>query len=182
SSIRPAPKTGVGMRKITLRLASAVAKSGCASTQPGASSRPWMVKIACTPPSGDPSAFFTKRASRTGPFSPMNAGSLLSAPRRVGNRPRGLACGPVAAGRRRGMAAAAGVEVHRRTETVGDVFDFVEVFQALVEDRELVRGQPGERPAGIGPATAHARVAREEIDRCGDLRMEEQETDYRRDN
>ena len=45
-SIRPAPKTGVGMRKMMLLCATAVAKSGCEMTdavQAPASLRPAMV-------------------------------------------------------------------------------------------------------------------------------------------
>src|SRR5262245_35674041 len=79
-SISPAPKTGVGIRKITLRRASSLSKSGCRSPQPGASDRPAMVKRSCTPPSGVPSALRTNRASRTGPFRATNDGMALVAP------------------------------------------------------------------------------------------------------
>src|SRR5580700_7261387 len=43
ASTRPRPNSGVGVRKITLLLESALAKSGCASVQPGASERPVIV-------------------------------------------------------------------------------------------------------------------------------------------
>src|SRR4029079_19522537 len=42
-SSRPRPTVGVGMRKMTLLAATALAKSGCASVQPGASVRRAMV-------------------------------------------------------------------------------------------------------------------------------------------
>src|SRR5207244_12081691 len=79
-SIRPAPNTGVGILKITLRRASSCSKSGCASLQRGASVRPAMVNRSWTPPSGVPSGFLTNLASRTGPFSVMNDGTVLAAP------------------------------------------------------------------------------------------------------
>src|SRR5579864_1822205 len=61
-SINPAPKTGVGMRKLRLPLAASAAKSGCASIQPGASAvSPAIVNRSCTPLSD------LKRTSRTGP-------------------------------------------------------------------------------------------------------------------
>ena len=78
-SISPAPNTGVGMRNTTLLCASSVAKSGWLTLQPGASVRPVIVNRPCTPPSGEPSALRTKRASRTGPFALRNDGSLLVA-------------------------------------------------------------------------------------------------------
>ena len=78
-SISPAPNTGVGMRKITLRFASAFAKSGWRTPQPGASERPAIVKSACTPPSGLPSRLRTKRASRIGPFALRNGGMVFVA-------------------------------------------------------------------------------------------------------
>src|SRR5262249_12519539 len=37
----------------------------------GLSARPAIVKRACTPPSGEPSAFLMNRASRIGPFAVM---------------------------------------------------------------------------------------------------------------
>ena len=51
-SIKPAPKIGVGMRKIRFPSFSIWAKSGCAMVQPEASLRPAMVKTSWTPPSG----------------------------------------------------------------------------------------------------------------------------------
>src|SRR5262245_21041431 len=70
-SINPAPKVGVGILKMTFRLAIAVAKSGCFRLQPG------IANSACTPPSGDPSGLRTNRASRAGPFNDRNGGTLL---------------------------------------------------------------------------------------------------------
>ena len=75
-SSMPAPKIGVGMRRITLLRASSRAKSGCASVQSGASMRQAMVKSACTPPSGVPSGLRMKRASRIGPSRWMNEGTV----------------------------------------------------------------------------------------------------------
>ena len=43
ASTRPKPNSGVGIRKITLFCATAVAKSGCDRVHPAASVRPWMV-------------------------------------------------------------------------------------------------------------------------------------------
>src|SRR6267154_6284253 len=94
-SIRPAPNTGVGMRKITLRRASSFPKSGCASAQPGASARPAIVNRSWTPPSFVPSAFFTNLASRTGPFSVTNEGTLLVAPFAAANATCGFSAGLV---------------------------------------------------------------------------------------
>ena len=95
ASTSPAPNTGVGMRKMTLLAATAAAKSGCAMAQPGASARPVMTKRSCTPPSGVPSGFFTKRASRTGPLSVMNDGILFFAPFNVATAICGLTAGLV---------------------------------------------------------------------------------------
>src|SRR5216684_7122443 len=94
-SIKPAPNTGVGIRKITLRRASSFSKSGCASTHPGASARPAIVKRSWTPPSGVPSAFFTNLASRTGPFGVINDGTVLVAPFTVANATWGFTAGLV---------------------------------------------------------------------------------------
>ncbi len=94
-SIRPAPNTGVGILKITLRRASSFSKSGCASTHPGASERPAIVNRSWTPPSGVPSAFFTNLASRTGPFAVMNEGTALVAPSSVANATWGFIAGLV---------------------------------------------------------------------------------------
>src|SRR5450755_2495178 len=59
-SISPAPKTGVGMRKIML---DALEKSGCDIAQlAGLSDLPEIVNRSCTPPSGVPSLFVTNRA------------------------------------------------------------------------------------------------------------------------
>src|SRR5437867_10775434 len=92
-SIRPAPNTGVGILKITLRRASSFSKSGCASTHPGASERPAIVNRSWTPPSGVPSAFFTNLASRTGPFAVMNDGTVLVAPSASANATWGFTGG-----------------------------------------------------------------------------------------
>jgi hypothetical protein len=78
-SIRPAPNTGVGMRKIMSFSATAVAKLGCGSAvlllQVPASERPVTVNKVSTPPLGE--LVFTEplllkkngnRASRVGPL------------------------------------------------------------------------------------------------------------------
>src|SRR5438552_1176931 len=68
-SIKPAPKVGVGMRKIRLLV---LEKSGWLIEHPGGlSDRPAMVKMSCTPPSE------MKRTSRTGPSNLMKAGTVL---------------------------------------------------------------------------------------------------------
>src|SRR5438034_7916951 len=94
-SIRPAPNTGVGIRKITLRCAISFSKSGCTSMHPGASERPVMVNRSWTPPSGVPSGFLTNLASRTGPFAVMNDRTELAAPFRVANATWGFTGGLV---------------------------------------------------------------------------------------
>jgi Tfp pilus assembly ATPase PilU len=72
------------------------------------------------------------------------------------------------------MAGAAAVQVHRRAQAFLDLFDFLEVVLALVEERQLVRRQAGERRAGVD-AIAHTRVARDEVDRGNVLRLDKQE-------
>src|SRR4029077_2008516 len=70
--------------------------------------------------------------------------------------------GARAADRRLRVAAAATVEVHRRPEAFIDFFDFVEIGLALLEKRQLVRGQACDRIAGTGSPEAHAWIARVE--------------------
>src|SRR6267143_2191921 len=94
-SIRPAPNTGVGIRKITLPSTSCASKSGCPSAHPGASARPAIVNKAWTPPSRVPSGFLTNLASRTGPSAWMNGGMRLVAPFEFANATWGLANGLV---------------------------------------------------------------------------------------
>ena len=60
-----------------------------------ASERPAIVNSACTPPSGEPSALRTRRASRTGPLAVMNEGRLLAAPSSVAKATCGLTGGLV---------------------------------------------------------------------------------------
>jgi hypothetical protein len=53
-------------------------KSGWVMAQvAGASERPTMVKMSCTPPSRVPSGLRIKRTSRTGPFAVMKGGTVL---------------------------------------------------------------------------------------------------------
>src|SRR5258708_38754356 len=79
-STNPRPKTGVGMRNMTLLRASSAAKFGCAILQPGVSDRPVITNRAGTPPSGDPSGLRTRRASRHGPPAVKNDGTAVLAP------------------------------------------------------------------------------------------------------
>src|SRR5262245_12653333 len=79
ASIIPAPNTGVGMRKMMFLAATCASKSSCLMLQPVAPGAPVITNRACTPPSGEPSGFLTKRASRTGPFLVMNDGGLFPA-------------------------------------------------------------------------------------------------------
>src|SRR6478609_12204438 len=79
-STKPSPKVGMGMRKMMLPFWSWVAKSGCFRAQPaGASVRPVMVNRSCTPPSGVPSEFLTKRTSSAGAFGVRKVGIVLLA-------------------------------------------------------------------------------------------------------
>src|SRR5271156_5999059 len=92
-STNPRPKSGVGMRKMTLCAANAAGKFSCLILQPGASGRPDITYSSCTWPSGVPSGFCTKRASRTGPFKVIKGGTTLWAPCRVATATCGLAVG-----------------------------------------------------------------------------------------
>src|SRR5580658_1533825 len=106
-SIRPAPKTGVGIRKMTLFSETAVAKLGCGSAvalvQAPASERPVTVNIVSTPPLG--ALVFTEplllkkngnRASRVGPVAVMKDGIVFpGATPFVVNSNCGLFAGPV---------------------------------------------------------------------------------------
>src|SRR5579864_3977251 len=96
-SIRPAPKVGVGMRKIRLLALAAALKLGWLRVQVPASERPVTVNRSSTPPLGllvlaDPSALKKngKRASRVGPLAVIKNGvvSLGATPSLVN-----LACG-----------------------------------------------------------------------------------------
>src|SRR5580698_7306248 len=80
-SINPAPKVGVGMRKMMLLTCSAALKLGCGRLQLPASLRPLTVNRSSTPPLG--ALVFTvpfalkkngKRASRVGPLAVMKYG------------------------------------------------------------------------------------------------------------
>src|SRR5260370_10583264 len=80
-SIRPAPKTGVGMRKMRLLAFAAATKLGCGRLQPVASERPLTVNRSSTPPLGllvlaVPLLLKKngKRASRVGPFCVIKNG------------------------------------------------------------------------------------------------------------
>src|SRR5690242_11736771 len=86
-SSRPDPKTGVGMRKMTLFACCAAAKGGCTRLQPEAPARPETVYSVSTPPFG--ALVFTvplalkkngKRASRTGPPAVMKVGTEFVEP------------------------------------------------------------------------------------------------------
>src|SRR6516225_6733049 len=97
ASMSPAPNTGVGMRKMMLRFPPwpvigfpAGPKFGWAMLQPAASARPVMTKRLCTAPSGVPSGFRLKRASRIGPLFVMNHGNVFFAPLSVATAIRGF--------------------------------------------------------------------------------------------
>src|SRR5580700_154856 len=99
-SMSPAPKTGVGMRKMMFvfpprpdRGFPAGRKLGWTMLQPAASLRPVMTKRSCTSPSLVPFGFRLKRASRTGPFCTMNHGTTFFAPLRVATAIIGLLAG-----------------------------------------------------------------------------------------
>jgi hypothetical protein len=98
-SMSPMPNTGVGMRKITLFCDTACAKLSCTMLQPLAFPVPslrWLITYsACTPPSAWPFGSRLKRASRMGPFSVMNEGTVLRAPNAVAMANWGFTAGAV---------------------------------------------------------------------------------------
>src|ERR1017187_5131014 len=107
ASMRPAPKTGVGMRKMIFGFPPwpesgfpAGRKLNWAMLQPAASLRPEMTKRSCTLPSLVPFGLRLKRASRTGPFGAMNHGIVFLAPLRAAIVTKGFCAGldPPAAG------------------------------------------------------------------------------------
>src|SRR5215470_9996607 len=104
--IKPAPNTGVGMRKMMLFAAAAALELGCCRTQVPASARPLTVNRSSTPPLGlfvlaVPSALKKngKRASRVGPLAVIKNGvASLGATRGCGplvNWNCGLTAAPV---------------------------------------------------------------------------------------
>ena len=98
-SMRPSPKTGVGMRKMTLPRLTCASKFSCAMRQPAAlpveSERPLITNSACTPPSRLPSGLEMNRASRTGPSGVMNDGRMFRAPKSVATATWGFTAGEV---------------------------------------------------------------------------------------
>src|SRR5882724_8968403 len=101
-SITPAPKTGVGMRKMMLLVAWACAKLGCGRLQAPASPRPVMVNKSSTPPLGALVLGLPfelkkkgKRASRTGPFAVTKDGMVFLAPSALASVTCGLVKGLV---------------------------------------------------------------------------------------
>src|SRR5713101_699520 len=83
-SMSPAPKTGVGMRKMMFGFPPlpvsgfpAGRNFGWAMLQPAASLRPVMTNRLWTPPSLVPFGFRLKRASRIGPLLAMNQGTTF---------------------------------------------------------------------------------------------------------
>src|ERR1700722_13992831 len=107
ASMSPAPKTGVGVRKMMFGFPPwpesgfpAGWKLGWAMLQPAASPRPEMTKRLCTSPSLVPFGFCLKRTSRMGPFGVMNHGTMFLAPLRVAIPIKGFRAGldPPAAG------------------------------------------------------------------------------------
>src|SRR5882757_896576 len=101
-SIRPRPKVGVGMRRLTLLLATWVAKSSCAMLQVllmppdnEPSSRNVITNSEWTPPSAVPAGVRLKRASLTGPLPMINGGRVLRMPKAVATATCGLVVGEV---------------------------------------------------------------------------------------
>src|SRR5689334_5880843 len=99
-SIIPAPKVGVGMRKMMLPVDTAWAKLGWERLQAPASVRPVIVYRSSTPPFGlftsglpNESKKNGKRASRTGPVDVMNDGIVFRAPSAVASVTCGLVAG-----------------------------------------------------------------------------------------
>src|SRR6266436_1919637 len=86
-AIRPAPKTGVGIRKMMLFVDPAALKLGCCRLQLPASERPETVNKSSTPPLGafrlglpNWSKKNGNRASRTGPLARTKYGMELVPP------------------------------------------------------------------------------------------------------
>src|SRR5271163_234526 len=105
ASMRPAPKRGVGIRKMTFEFPPwplsgfpGGPKSGWAILHPGASVRPVMTKRACTFPSFVPLGFFLNRTSRTGPLAVINQGTMFFAPLSVAIAIKGFWAGLVPPG------------------------------------------------------------------------------------
>src|SRR5262245_44729336 len=92
-STSPSPNVGVGVRKITLLLATWIAKFSCEIEQPGASLRPAVTNSAWTPPSRVLSGLNLNRASRMGPSGLMKEGTTLLAPRNVATATWGFGAG-----------------------------------------------------------------------------------------
>ena len=86
-SMSPAPKVGVGIRKMMLRFATCLSKSSCTAVQalalPVSSTRPLITNRPWTPPSRLPSGLNWNRASRIGPSRLTKDGTLFLAPKAV---------------------------------------------------------------------------------------------------
>src|SRR5882672_2349554 len=161
-SIRPAPNTGVGMRKMTLLFCSSWLKFGCASVQPFAPVRPVMVKRACTPPSAVPSGFLTYRPVRFDKGG-HEIGSAVPAGEchlRVHGR-----AGPP--DRRLQMTAGALVEIHPRTQALGNTVHFLERIAAPGEKRGFGTAQPGYGATRARRPAAHSGILSLERGRRG---------------
>src|ERR1700730_139438 len=105
ASMSPAPKSGVGMRKMMFGFQAlpvsgfpAGRNLGWEILQPLASLRPVMTKRSCTPPSLVPSGLRLKRASLTGPFAVTNQGTMFFAPLSVATAIKGFCAGLVPPG------------------------------------------------------------------------------------
>src|SRR3977135_4481885 len=125
-SIRPAPNTGVGMRKITLRRASSRSKSGCASTHPGASERPAIVDRSWAAPARRAVGVLHEPRLAHRPLRRDERRHAVGRALRFGERDLGIHRRACSAERRLQMAAAAAPEVHRRSEAVAGFFLFLE--------------------------------------------------------
>ena len=184
-SISPAPKTGVGIRKMMLLLRTCLSKSSCWILQPGASGCPVITKRAWTPPSRLPSGLNWNRASRIGPSRLMNEGMTLPVnlrpPASLDHAEQGVQRGARAPDGGLTVAARAAHEVEAGPDAVGHPLLLREVFQAHVEHLALVGGQAGNRATCSRLPTADAGVPgserRRRLDLCLDHPRQGEERD-----
>ena len=165
----PAPNTGVGMRKIMLRLPPwpvigfpAGRKFGWAMLQPAASVRPVMTKRLCTPPSGVPFGFRLKRASRIGPLFVMNHGDVFFAPLSLATAIKGFAAGlvPPTAGCK--WQDEHWLELKRGPSPLLSppvtTLNVLKSGEPVLEELSLVRREAGQGSASSWRAAARARI------------------------
>ena len=80
-----------------------------------------------------------------GPFSVMNEGTVLRAPKAVAMATCGLTVPERTANGRLEVAAAAAVQIETGPEPITNALGLVEILEADVEDDLFVCGQAGER-------------------------------------